>query len=552
MASEACAPLLVEQWGPRACVLNESYGCASPERMWTDAGCAGRFHCGASRALRRCVAPHPAAGRAFCSCSPPRTPPPPPRGATSARGVEQLPHVYVGAAGHWGVRGVFATDVARAERWVSAQSRYVAPGAFRAKVVNGSLWVKLIHARRQWMERTNVLRLVLMAVSAREGVAEADFTYVHNDEDPNPVRGAECGAAWPRHCDDTKLPLFTNARGNATFSIPLPDFSWVGWGTSAPPWCTLHATMAAAGAARPWAERSALGYFSGGLGSGHQRSQLKALANRSEAVGLLRVRDVSPRFYTLANSVKSGRDAPEPLSAACGYKYLLSVPGFGYSNRLKALLLCGAVVIHVEPYRSAQEFFRPMLVPGRHFVVVGSVREILPAIRKLRANDTLAQRIGRAGRRLVLTHLTMNHTVKYVRALLSAYSRVLRNPVVLEPGYARIRTAADLARLTRLCECTGHSKVCAGPEGLLFSPGTGGASPPVEGERDRGLGGEHRAAPGRGMREERPRRSAADQARKDRAKAEWLRREALLSESHGSSHCCSGYDCPLDICPEAV
>ena len=47
------------------------------------------------------------------------------------------------------------------------------------------------------------------------------------------------------------------------------------------------------------------------------------------------------------------------MSALCGYKYLLSVAGYGYSNRLKSLLMCGSVVIHVQ--QPWNEFFMPML-----------------------------------------------------------------------------------------------------------------------------------------------------------------------------------------------
>eukprot|EP00966_Prymnesium_polylepis_P168898 3904935-Prymnesium_polylepis.1 len=486
-------PLLVEQLGSAECVPDVTFGCSSEAAMWVR-GCAGRFHCGRARKLLLCGSTS-TLGRLECTCAlhdaePQRVRALSRRGgradlvsraATAPRSIEQLPNVYL--AQHWQGRGVYKSDVDRTEEWLGQQSRYVAPGAFRAKLVNGSLWVKMIHVRWQWLERTSVLRLLLMATSPQyrhRGVAggaalpDVDFAYVQNDGDPNPLRGWVCPLPWPRPCDDMKLPLFTNARhGDTTTSIPLPDFSWVGWNTHTPPWCALHQQMAAAGAATPWVNRTALGYFSGGLRSGNARLELKALAQTEEAKAVLRVRDVSPSFYTLSESFyKEGRDAPDPMSAACGYKYLLSVPGFGYSNRLKALLLCGAAVVHVEPRNSAQEFFRPLLVPGRHLIVVPSVRDILPALQMLRANESLAQRIGRAGRRLALSQLTMGRTLLYVRALLSSFSSVQRERVRLEPGYTRIASAEDAGRLARSCACAAPSRVCPDTgEPLPVSPG---------------------------------------------------------------------------------
>ena len=40
--------------------------------------------------------------------------------------------------------------------------------------------------------------------------------------------------------------------------------------------------------------------------------------------------------------------------------------------------------------------------------------------------------------------------------------------------------------------------------------------------------------------------------RKENIKGERRQREVALSESHGSSHCCVGFDCPSDVCTEAI
>eukprot|EP00326_Haptolina_ericina_P022690 CAMPEP_0181178416 /NCGR_PEP_ID=MMETSP1096-20121128/5712_1 /TAXON_ID=156174 ORGANISM="Chrysochromulina ericina, Strain CCMP281" /NCGR_SAMPLE_ID=MMETSP1096 /ASSEMBLY_ACC=CAM_ASM_000453 /LENGTH=253 /DNA_ID=CAMNT_0023266691 /DNA_START=47 /DNA_END=805 /DNA_ORIENTATION=+ len=227
-----------------------------------------------------------------------------------------------------------------------------------------------------------------------------------------------------------KLPILTNGfAGRGSASMPVPDFSWVGWNKHTPPWCELHAQMAAAGQLVPWPNRTQLAYFSGGMQSGNSRKELKALYDGSqEARRLLKVRDVSPSFYTLSARDREGKDSAEPLARACAYSYLLSVPGFGYSNRLKALLLCGSPVIHIDA-GSPREFFMPLLQPDRHFIVVARTKQVIQAVQRLRANATLARKIGRAGRRLALSQLTMERALGYLRALFASYSSIQRERV---------------------------------------------------------------------------------------------------------------------------
>ena len=175
-------------------------------------------------------------------------------------------------------------------------------------------------------------------------------------------------------------------------SLPIPDYSFAGWHTHTPPWCDLQRRMIdAAARAGPWENRTDLAFFSGNLRNGGHRKRLRKLANRThisaslrmssslrstfaeadrstfykylrkltvenrtQTAGLLRVQDVGSTFYTPgqgkagAGAERAAAPTVPPMSAACSYRYLISVPGFGYSNRLKALLSCGSVVIHVK------------------------------------------------------------------------------------------------------------------------------------------------------------------------------------------------------------
>eukprot|EP00966_Prymnesium_polylepis_P189923 4401018-Prymnesium_polylepis.1 len=60
------------------------------------------------------------------------------------------------------------------------------------------------------------------------------------------------------------------------------------------------------------------------------------------------VRPNCAQFYTPTGgfTVKWGRKEVLPATAACDYRYALSLPGYGYASRIRSLLLCGGTVIH--------------------------------------------------------------------------------------------------------------------------------------------------------------------------------------------------------------
>ena len=244
-----------------------------------------------------------------------------------------------------------ASDMDAAEQWALRQQM-----AWRAKIVNGSLHLKLLTAASRWAERSSVARLLLLALQHRSPpLPDLDVIYVHNDRDISPDHG--------------QLPLvLTNAHAHGHSSLPVPDFSWLGWYTHTPPWCELARQLRAAAEARPWARRIDRAVFRGSLSNGKPRKRLKTLlASSADARQHLDVRHVRPTF--LKGSTRPSSDVPSPLVEACNYKYALSVPGYGYANRLKSLLQCGAVVIHVAaPWN---EFFFPMLGARRYTGRVG-------------------------------------------------------------------------------------------------------------------------------------------------------------------------------------
>mmetsp|Transcript_8298 Transcript_8298/g.21778 ORF Transcript_8298/g.21778 Transcript_8298/m.21778 type:complete len:128 (+) Transcript_8298:3-386(+) len=124
---------------------------------------------------------------------------------------------------------------------------------------------------------------------------------------------------------------------------------------------------------------------------------------------------------------------------------------------------------------------------------------MVPIVQMLRQNQSHAEKIARQGRHLASRELAFDRTLAYFRTLLSSYSTIQRQSAadafaLSTEGYTRVRSAADLGRLTGQCEC-GHGVT-------KVDPGTCGVDP------------------------------------------ETFRRTA----SKGRYRCCDGWDCPREVC----
>lgn len=246
---------------------------------------------------------------------------------------------------HFAASGLRRRDVDRAEAHAMNASVFYATGSWRAKIVSGELWVRFIRGHEGWAERVGVLQLVLLAARAHR-LPDLEFVYEHADNDNTPMRRLS-------------PPIFTNSFDPEHGGLPLPDFTWLGWQHNEP-WCRQAPTLAAAAAASPWDSRDPRAFFSGDLTNGRPRKQLMALRARAAARGAASMLDVRhvpskfgriPQFDRASNRSGIAADAPLPPRAACGYQHSLSLPGFGYSSRLRSLLQCGSAVLHVD-YRA--------------------------------------------------------------------------------------------------------------------------------------------------------------------------------------------------------
>ncbi|KAL1515074.1 hypothetical protein AB1Y20_004138 [Prymnesium parvum] len=359
------------------------------------------------------------------------------------------------------LRRVGPSETDAAEQWAANASMFAATASWRLKLVSGVPWLRLIRVHSHWAERANVLRLVLLSLAASPPHADFELVYVHNDLDPTPAARPH---ALPRP------PLFTNARrhpGGA--GLPLPDFTWLGW-RSTPPWCQLLPLLSAEARRHPWHTRDPRAFFSGGLDNGAVRRAVRRLyLSSGEARAALALRDAeaghSFRWPQYDRANRSGglppKQPPLPPSAVCRHQFALSLPGFGYASRLRALLACGALVLHVpSPH---EEFFAPALRDGEHLVVLRGRdpvgRRLLPTLRRLAAEPRRAAAIAAAGQRFAQRWLAHGSVVDYTAGLLRAYAARFDGEVRVTPDDVRLRAAAagqedeQLRRVMGMCHC---------------------------------------------------------------------------------------------------
>ena len=235
----------------------------------------------------------------------------------------------------WRAASFSSEDVDRAEAWVSVTGRKMltVPGAWRAKVINGSVYVKLLHAAPTWEERASVLRMLLMLTNrAGPPLPDVDFVYASSDQDPAPSH--------------TQVLFLSNAIELKALksSLPVPEFTWVGWKLQLP-WCQLLARLRLEASRHTWKERRDKLFFSGSLDNGRWRRRLRMLHKQQEPDGDLHIHHVRSDFFHFSTSSEASRSreaaraaqqgaaaARTRMEAPCAFRYALSIPGFGYAR----------------------------------------------------------------------------------------------------------------------------------------------------------------------------------------------------------------------------
>ena len=106
------------------------------------------------------------------------------------------------------------------------------------------------------------------------------------------------------------------------------------------------------------------------------------------------------------------------------WKYVVSVDGWGCTNRLDKLFLLNSVVMKQESLRYG--WYYSALKPWVNYVpiYVTSADDIVDAVKKLREEDDKAREIARAGRQMAEALLTREARLCYWRLLIERYAQL--------------------------------------------------------------------------------------------------------------------------------
>jgi len=241
---------------------------------------------------------------------------------------------------------------------------------------------------------------VLLAVEKRFGLPHGlDALYAASDHDP--VRSPNSSCDFPPllvHATSTMRPL-----GECTVGVPDTTF------LSGPPyWCAPESDVPEA--LLPWREKKNAVLFAGDLWRGDHRPQLRKFAELPAT---------SPERWPVPLIVHNSKSmGPLNWSQQCRYRYLLSLPGAGngYANRLKWLLRCRSVVLHVGAV--SEEFFHSWMHHSVHFVQAESLQALRPFVQQLMANESWAESIANAAREFADTRLSWTRVLHHLHTTL--------------------------------------------------------------------------------------------------------------------------------------
>lgn len=316
-------------------------------------------------------------------------------------------------------------------------------------------------------------------------------------------------------------PVFGATSDPQHVDIPWPDYSF--WLPARPhktrtePWGRASARILRAARTIPWAQRHNWAFFAGDTRH-PARQDMAKVANASEHQHLFRMRTV---WIHKAETRCGGADVMAPgwhgvrchfePEDYCQHRFLLNLGSGGhYANKLKYLMLCGSLVIHVARenmvhaaappapralvcsscaracWAQASEFWQPLFVAGEHYLAVERAAEVPALVRQLTTDPVAAaaaERIARAGQARMAA-LTEAEVLRYCEMTLRKYASLLKFKPKPEPGGLEINCVDDLWRhyekdvlqpwfAKMLTE--DNSSCIRRPEAPFLPPGYGGA-----------------------------------------------------------------------------
>ncbi|KAH8295135.1 hypothetical protein KR018_007704, partial [Drosophila ironensis] len=252
---------------------------------------------------------------------------------------------------------------------------------------------------------------------------------------------------WPKvhFLSGLSGPVFSYSTTALHLDIMCP--AWSFWTISGPllqhyphglgRWDWMRKHLAAKAARIPWQSKKSVGFFRGSRSSTERDSVVMASKTYPHLVDAQYTHIVADR--SIPRNLVADPAEELPLVEHCQYKYLFNIRGVSASFRLRHILLCRSLVLHVG--EQWQEFFYDQLKPWVHYVPVASnaaVEDLAKLVTYLREHDDLAEEIAERGHEFVWQHLRMDDVRCYWRRLLQEYAKLLTYQVKLEPGYQRV------------------------------------------------------------------------------------------------------------------
>ncbi|KAK3240978.1 hypothetical protein CYMTET_49220 [Cymbomonas tetramitiformis] len=331
------------------------------------------------------------------------------------------------------------------------------PDVWRAQIRSGQLWILEVHLLEPWARYSASMKLVLLETLRRHpDLPDVDIIVNQWDE---PLVSANVHA----YRNATPPPLFSTTRSPDTHDVPFPDFSFFYPLTPhrlrTERWDLARPKVLRAGDSIAWEDKIDRAAFSGNVQAEFRKRAAHTARVHPEDVFMNSavVFDVNLSCFEHAwlQQQLPHRRANQPAEAVtreeptwhaqqvaagkwmrgdqrdvcwmdfhelCRFKYLVSISGNTYSNRLKYLFLCNSVVINIRKKGSFREFFEPLLTPGQHFIQLDDVRELPRVVAELRANDHLAEAMARRGT-AIMSRMDTSAVCDYVAEALTQYAK---------------------------------------------------------------------------------------------------------------------------------
>jgi len=161
---------------------------------------------------------------------------------------------------------------------------------------------------------------------------------------------------------------------------------------------------------------------------------------------------ITAYFFFREEESRLGKSAHVSFFNFFDHKYQFNIDGTVAAYRLPYLLAGNAVVFKQEsPY---YEHFYSELLPWVHYIPVAhDLSDLLDRIKWAKENDEKVKQISINSQNFVMKHLLPHNILCYHAQLLSRWSKLLKNKVLIREGMEKVTKTTQNDRF-KSCECT--------------------------------------------------------------------------------------------------